>query len=76
MKPFLVGEHFHVLARPRTKHSFSMHPYLPIEKNEDGTGGGIRLRIYGKFTEPYFVDVVWGERTEIEIFVTEEGIHT
>lgn len=59
----------HVLftsIRPKSRLIISMHPYQRIEKNSDGTGGGIRLRVSGD-SEPHFIDVVWGESTEIEI---------
>jgi hypothetical protein len=44
-----------------------MAPFLPIPQNEDGTGGGIVLRVYGDGYEPELVRVVWGEQTEIEV---------
>jgi hypothetical protein len=53
--------------RPKRRFILSMHPYLPIEKNEDGSGGGIQLRVYGDEGNPHFIDVVWGEKTEIEV---------
>lgn len=59
---------FSARVRPITRLIISMHPYQPIEKNEDGTGGGIRLRIGdGGNRMCEFVDVIWGMRTEIEV---------
>lgn len=63
-----VGEFFGIKMRPRTRLVLSMSPYLPIDKNEDGmTGGGIRLRVYGAGAEVQYLDVVWGESSEIEV---------
>lgn len=50
--------------RPKKKHVIKMSPYLPYDKEQDGKEG-IQLRIYGR--EVHFVDVVWGETTELEI---------
>lgn len=54
---------------PATRFILSMAPYQPIEKNPDGSGGGIRLRVYGSKGGWRTVDVVWGERTEIEVWM-------
>jgi len=61
----------HVI-RPEQRLVIRMHPFLKIDKNEDGTGGGITLRVYGASGEPLFVDVRWGESTEIEIDAPED----
>ena len=57
-----------IRVKPATRLILSMYPYLKIEKNEDGTGGGITLRIGGA-GESQMVDVVWGQRTEIEVIL-------
>lgn len=53
--------------KPKARMTLSMSPYLPIEKDADGHGGGIRLRVYGDDGAPNYVDVVWGATTEIEV---------
>jgi len=44
------------------KKFLTIYPYMFIEKNPNGTGGGLRLRI-----NDMEVDVVWGEMTYVEI---------
>ena len=56
-------------AKPRW--ILSLAPYLPIKANEDGTGGGIRVRFSMGGGESQFIDIVWGERTEIEVVVPD-----
>lgn len=56
-----------VKVKPATRLVLRLHPYLPIEKEADGTGGGAVCRLYGAGPEPVFVRVVWGESTEIEL---------
>lgn len=58
---------FAARVQPRKKLLITMSPFLPIESNSDGTGGGIRLRVYGETGEWSYLDVVWGESTEIEV---------
>ena len=52
-----------VWVAPETRTMITIGPYLPIENNEDGTGGGIRCRLH----DGSYVDIVWGERTEIQV---------
>jgi hypothetical protein len=56
-----------VLIKPKIRKVISISPYTPIEPNEDGTGGGITCRMYGESGEPVFIEIKWGESTEIEI---------
>lgn len=62
-----------VAMRPGRRHVLSMVPFLPIPQNEDGTGGGIVLRVYGDGYEPELVRVEWGEQTIIEILAFEDA---
>lgn len=55
--------------KPQKRLILSMAPYLSIPQDEHGFGGGITLRIKGENQEPYLVDVVWGEKTEIEVIL-------
>jgi hypothetical protein len=64
----VTGAH-EIVLRPRRRLVLSMHPYLPIEKNEDGTGGGIIARVYGASGDAYFLRIEWGKGSEIEIVV-------
>jgi hypothetical protein len=57
-----------IVIRPQARLILSMHPYQLIEKNEDGTGGGIRLRVRGDDgPDAQFIEVIWGKTTEIQV---------
>jgi hypothetical protein len=60
------GSH-EVAVRPRVRRVLTLHPIYPIDKDENGGGGGVVCRLYGEGYEPTLVRIVWGESTEIEI---------
>jgi hypothetical protein len=66
LKPDVEAPMLDATLQPKTRLLLEFHPIHRIPANEDGTGGGIRVRGVDARGE-FFFDIVWGETTSLEV---------